>query len=114
MAILNGGTLIIAIPDLMRVLKADLFSALWILIAYQLVQTVLVLTAGRLADMIGRETLYVAGFDALTAGLLLTPMAASMLVASPFSRVLADRYGSRILSIVGLAREEALRPAPFA
>ncbi len=62
MASLNGGTLIIAIPDLMRVLKADLLSAVWILIVYQLVQTVLVLTAGRLADMIGRKKLYVAGF----------------------------------------------------
>ena len=62
MASLNGGTLIIAIPDLMRVLKADLLSAVWILIIYQLVQTVLVLTAGRLADMFGRKNLYVAGF----------------------------------------------------
>ncbi|HUX40592.1 MAG TPA: MFS transporter [Rectinemataceae bacterium] len=62
MASLNGGTLIIAIPDLMRVLRADLLSAVWILIVYQLIQTVLVLTAGRLADMIGRKRLYVAGF----------------------------------------------------
>lgn len=62
MASLNAGTLIIAIPDLMRVLKADLFSAVWILIVYQLVQTVLVLTAGRLADMLGRKVLYVVGF----------------------------------------------------
>ena len=62
MATLNAGTLIIAIPDLMRVLRADLLSAVWILIVYQLVQTVLVLTAGRLADMVGRKTLYVAGF----------------------------------------------------
>lgn len=62
MATLNAGTLIIAIPDLMRVLKADLLSAVWILIVYQLVQTVLVLTAGRLADMVGRKTLYVGGF----------------------------------------------------
>lgn len=62
MATLNAGTLIIAIPDLMRILKADLLSAVWILIVYQLVQTVLVLTAGRLADMVGRKTLYVTGF----------------------------------------------------
>lgn len=62
MASLNAGTLIIAIPDLMKALQADLFSAVWILIVYQLVQTVLVLTAGRLADMIGRKSLYVIGF----------------------------------------------------
>ena len=62
MASMNGGTLIIALPDLMRSLKADLFSAVWILIVYMLVQTILVLTAGRLADMFGRKFMYVVGF----------------------------------------------------
>jgi len=62
MATLNGGTLIIALPDLMKALHAGLLSIVWVLIIYQLVQTVVVLTAGRIADMIGRKTLYVAGF----------------------------------------------------
>lgn len=62
MASLNGGTLIIAIPDLMKALHTSLLSVVWILIIYQLIQTVLVMTAGRLADQFGRKTLYVLGF----------------------------------------------------
>ncbi len=62
MAALNAGTLIIALPVLMRSLHADLLSVVWVLLAYMLTQTVLVLTAGRIADMVGRKRLYVLGF----------------------------------------------------
>nr|MBA3826105.1 MFS transporter [Ktedonobacterales bacterium] len=62
MATLNSGTLIIALPVLLRVFHAPLLSIVWVLLAYMLAQTVLVLTAGRLADMFGRKTLYVVGF----------------------------------------------------
>ncbi len=64
MAALNAGTLIIALPVLMRSLHAQLLSVVWVLLAYMLAQTVLVLTAGRIADMVGRKTLYVIGFAA--------------------------------------------------
>jgi MFS family permease len=40
--------------------------------------------------------------DPLTAGILLTPLAIGMLITSPISGVLSDRYGSRILSSLGL------------
>lgn len=62
MATLNSGTLIIALPVLLRELHTDLLSVVWILLAYMLVQTVLVLTAGRIADIVGRKSLYIAGF----------------------------------------------------
>ncbi len=62
MATLNSGTLIIALPVLLRQLHTDLITLVWVLLAYMLVQTVLVLTAGRIADMVGRKKLYVAGF----------------------------------------------------
>jgi EmrB/QacA subfamily drug resistance transporter len=43
------------------------------------------------------------GFDTLTSGLLLTPLALSLAVVAPLSGTLADRAGSRWLSPVGLA-----------
>ncbi len=64
MATLNSGTLIIALPVLLRSLHTDLLTLVWVLLAYMLAQTVLVLTAGRIADMVGRKALYVAGFAA--------------------------------------------------
>lgn len=44
----------------------------------------------------------VKGLDPLTAGLLLSPFAIAMMLVSPFSGGLSDRFGTRILSSVGL------------
>lgn len=61
LATLNSGTLIIALPVLLRELHTDLVTLVWVMLAYMLAQTVLVLTAGRLADMFGRKNLFVLG-----------------------------------------------------
>lgn len=61
LATLNAGTLIIALPVLLRELHTDLITLVWVLLSYMLVQTVLVLTAGRLSDMFGRKNLFVIG-----------------------------------------------------
>ena len=47
------------------------------------------------------------GYSALKAGVLLIPMEVIVLVLSPISGRLADRYGSRVLSSVGLALNAA-------
>jgi EmrB/QacA subfamily drug resistance transporter len=61
LATLNSGTLIIALPVLLRELHTDLITLVWVMLSYMLVQTVLVLTAGRLSDMFGRKNLFVLG-----------------------------------------------------
>jgi EmrB/QacA subfamily drug resistance transporter len=66
MASLTGGTLIIALPDILRDLHTDIFSLLWIVVGYTLVATVLVLNAGRVADMVGRARSYTLGFAIFT------------------------------------------------
>src|ERR687885_2193997 len=65
-ATINGGTLIIALPELARELGAPLLSLVWVLLSYMLAQTALVLMVGRFADMIGRKKLYVGGFALFT------------------------------------------------
>jgi EmrB/QacA subfamily drug resistance transporter len=65
-ATINGGTLIIALPELAKDLHAPLFSLVWVILGYMLAQTALVLMVGRFADMIGRKKLYVAGFALFT------------------------------------------------
>ncbi|WP_160680741.1 MFS transporter [Clostridium sp. C8-1-8] len=42
------------------------------------------------------------GIDPIIAGMLLTPLAISMMLISPISGILSDKYGSRALSSVGL------------
>jgi EmrB/QacA subfamily drug resistance transporter len=58
----NSGTLIIALPDLERALGTDILTLVWVILAYMISSTVLVLTAGRLSDLFGRKPAYVGAF----------------------------------------------------
>ena len=60
LATINSGTLIIALPDLERALHTTLLGLVWVILAYMIASTVLVLTAGRLSDLFGRKQAYVA------------------------------------------------------
>ena len=62
LATINSGTLIIALPDLERSLHTGVLSLVWVILAYMIASTVLVLTAGRLSDLFGRKRAYVGGF----------------------------------------------------
>src|SRR5881275_2277062 len=62
LATINSGTLIIALPDLERALGTTLLQLVWVILAYMIASTVLVLTAGRLSDLFGRKRAYVGGF----------------------------------------------------
>src|SRR5213592_2479483 len=62
LATINSGTLIIALPDLGRALHTSILQLVWVILAYMIASTVLVLTAGRLSDLFGRKRAYVLGF----------------------------------------------------
>jgi EmrB/QacA subfamily drug resistance transporter len=62
LATINSGTLIIALPDLERSLGTSLLTLVWVILAYMISSTVLVLTAGRLSDLFGRKQAYIGGF----------------------------------------------------
>src|SRR3954468_11375015 len=66
LAATNSGTLIIALPDLERALDTSLLGLVWVILAYMIASTVLVLTAGRLSDLFGRKKAYVGGFLAFS------------------------------------------------
>ena len=83
LASLNAGTLVIALPEILRDLQTDLFTLLWIVVGYTLVATVLVLNAGRLADRFGRARAYTFGFVVFTL--------ASVCVRARPDRAAADR-----------------------
>src|SRR5437588_6641807 len=70
LATINSGTLIIALPDLERSLHTSLLQLVWVILAYMIASTVLVLTAGRLSDLFGRKHAYVGGFLVFTAASL--------------------------------------------
>src|SRR5512133_3971912 len=62
LATIDSGTLIIALPDLERSLHTSLLQLVWVILAYMIASTVLVLTAGRLSDLFGRKRAYVGSF----------------------------------------------------
>jgi MFS family permease len=63
MAALNSASLIIILPTLQTDLHTpDLVSILWVLLAYTLASAVLLLSVGRLADLIGNKRIYVLGY----------------------------------------------------
>jgi EmrB/QacA subfamily drug resistance transporter len=57
----------IAIPNMIDRLHASLDDVLWVLNAYALVLAVLVITAGRLGDLLGPRTMFAAGIVVFTA-----------------------------------------------
>src|SRR6478672_399824 len=73
---LTSGTLVIALPDILRDLHTDLFALMWIVVGYTLVATVLVLNAGRIADMFGRARTYTIGLGIFTAASVFCAIAA--------------------------------------
>ncbi len=66
LASITSGTLVIALPDILRELHTDLFALLWIVVGYTLVVTVLVLNAGRVADRFGRARTFTIGLATFT------------------------------------------------
>ena len=70
LATINSGTLIIALPDLERALGTSILSLVWVILAYMIASTVLVLIAGRLSDLFGRKRAYVGGFVVFALGSL--------------------------------------------
>ncbi len=57
----------IAIPDMITRLHASLDDVLWVINAYALVLAVLVITAGRLGDLIGPRIMFMGGIAVFTA-----------------------------------------------
>ena len=71
MSVMNGSTLTIALPVMMKDLHIGMGTVTWILMEYLLVLTILVPTIGRIADIAGRKNLYVSGFALFTISSLL-------------------------------------------
>ncbi|MEV0847338.1 DHA2 family efflux MFS transporter permease subunit [Streptomyces sp. NPDC049954] len=74
----------IAIPDLMAGLGASLGQTLWVVSAYALTLSALIVTAGRLGDLWGPRNLFAAGLAVFTLGSLacgLAPTAAALIGA---------------------------------
>ena len=83
-------TVNVALPAMTDALDAPIAELQWIIIAYVLTTTSLVLAFGRLADMLGQRRLWIGGLLALSAALLgcgLAPSLGWLVVARAFQAV---------------------------
>lgn len=109
----NTSTLDVALPVVARHFSATATQASWIVLAYMLVNTVLILVFGRVADIVGRRRLYLAGLGILTAASVLCGFAPSAIVLAACralqavgaaaiitntTALLTDAFPSRLLS----------------
>ena len=94
---LNTSTLDVGLPSVVSHLHAGPAAANWILLSYMLVNTVLILVFGRVADLVGRRRLYLAGLAVLTLGSLGCGLAPNPSVLI-LMRVLAAAGGAAIIT----------------
>ena len=80
----NISALNVALPVVVRHFRAGATGASWLLLAYSVTTTVTMLSFGRLADLIGRRGLYVAGIAGLTLASLACGLAPSLPVLQVF------------------------------
>lgn len=98
---LDGSIVNVALPTLARELAAPFAAVQWVVLAYLLVLVTLMMVAGRLADVHGKQPLYAAGFIIFTFGSLLCGISSSVgyLVCS---RVV-QAVGASLLMALGAA-----------
>ena len=102
MSALDGSIVIISLPAIFRgihldpLAPANITYLLWMIMGYRLVQSVLVVTLGRLGDMYGRVRVYNCGFTVFT-------VASILLSFDPFDGSAAAQWliGWRLLQAVG-------------
>jgi EmrB/QacA subfamily drug resistance transporter len=72
----------VALPDIQRQLHASISDLQWVIDAYALSLAALMLTAGSIADLLGRRVVFAVGIAVFTAGSLLCGVAQSPLFLS--------------------------------
>ncbi|MFQ5577796.1 MAG: MFS transporter [Anaerolineae bacterium] len=95
---IDGSIVNVALPTLVRDLQTGFAVVQWVVLAYLLTITALMLSVGRLADMIGKKPLYTAGFVVFTTGSVLCGLAPTV----------AWLIGFRVVQAIGAAMVQAL------
>ncbi len=91
----------VALPTLVRAFDTEFPMVQWVVLAYLLTVTTLMLSVGRLADMIGKKTLYAVGFVIFVVGSALCGLSPSIQWLIGF-RVL-QAVGASMVIALGMA-----------
>jgi len=98
---IDGSIVNLALPTLSRVFNSPFAVVQWVMLAYLLTISTLLLSVGRLGDMMGKKPLYTAGFIIFTAGSMLCGISPTITWLI-FFRVIQG-LGAVMLTALGLA-----------
>jgi EmrB/QacA subfamily drug resistance transporter len=98
---IDGSIVNVALPTLVRAFGTEFAIVQWVVLAYLLTITTLMLSVGRLGDMVGKKPLYATGFVVFTLGSVLCGLAPSVYWLIGF-RVL-QAIGAAMLMALGMA-----------
>ncbi|MAT96061.1 MAG: MFS transporter [Anaerolineaceae bacterium] len=98
---IDGTIVNVALPTLVRELNTDFATVQWVVLAYLLTLSTLLLSMGRLGDMVGKKPVYMAGFVLFTLSSLLCGLAPTVYWL----------IGFRVLQAIGAAMTQALGTA---
>jgi len=95
---IDGSIVNVALPTLVSDLHAEFSTVEWVVLAYLLTLATLLLSIGRLGDMIGKKPIYVTGFAVFTVGSVLCGLAPTVYWLIGF-RMLQAIGGAMILAL---------------
>ncbi|MGD9316672.1 MAG: MFS transporter [Anaerolineae bacterium] len=101
LATIDGSIVNVALPTLVRAFDTEFAVVQWVVLAYLLTVTTLMLSVGRLGDMVGKKPLYATGFVVFTLGSVLCGLAPTVYWLIGF-RVL-QAIGAAMLMALGMA-----------
>jgi EmrB/QacA subfamily drug resistance transporter len=101
LATIDAGIVNVALPTLVRDLNTDFATIQWVILSYLLTLTTLMLSIGRLGDMIGKRSIFTAGFVVFTMGSALCGLAQTVYGLIAF-RVL-QAVGAAMILALGVA-----------
>ncbi|MCB9420321.1 MAG: MFS transporter [Ardenticatenaceae bacterium] len=95
---IDGNIVNVALPTLVRELQTNFAAVQWVVLSYLLALATLMLSLGRLGDMIGKKPIYVAGFIIFTTGSVLCALAPDIYWLIVF-RIVQAIGGAMLLSL---------------
>lgn len=101
LATIDSSIVNVALPTLVRDLSTEFATVQWVVLAYLLTLSSLLLSTGRLADMIGKKMIYLLGFIIFTLGSLLCGLAQGIYSLIIFRVVQA--IGATMILALGMA-----------
>lgn len=101
LATIDGSIVNVALPTLIDTFQAEFHLVEWVVLSYLLVVTTLMLSIGRLGDMIGKKKIYSSGMIIFTVGSVLCGLAPSVYWLIGF-RVL-QAIGAVMMMALGMA-----------